>query len=128
MFMPTSEVKKCLESIKIKNTEGYDRIPQRVLADGIQHLLPPFTKLFDLIYKEKTIPEHYKLMDSSSHTCEWVHLNFNQILTSRQTTFVANKSNRKRVGLNAIANIIYILNGRIPLSWFNMSIDTYKVH
>ena len=45
MFMPTSEVKKCLESIKIKNTEGYDRIPQRVLADGIEHLLPPFTKL-----------------------------------------------------------------------------------
>ena len=70
----------------------------------------------------------YKLMNSSSHTCEWVHLNFNQILTSRQTTFMANKNNRKKVGLNAIANRIYILNGRIPLSWFNMSIDTYKVH
>ena len=67
-------------------------------------------------------------MNSSSHTCEWVHLNFNQILTSRQTTFMANKNNRKKVGLNAIANRIYILNGRIPLSWFNMSIDTYKVH
>ena len=71
---------------------------------------------------------NYKLMNSSSHTCEWVHLNFNKILTSRQTTFMANKNNRKKVGLNAIANRIYILNGRIPLSWFNMSIDTYKVH
>ena len=41
----------------------------------------------------------HKLMNDHSHTCEWVHLNFNQILTSRQTTFMARKSNRKKVGL-----------------------------
>ena len=70
----------------------------------------------------------YKLMNSNSHTCEWVHLNFNQILTSRQTTFMATKSNRKRVGLNAFANRVFILNGKIPLIWFGMSIDTFKVH
>ena len=70
----------------------------------------------------------YKLMNSNSHTCEWVHLNFNQILTSRQTTFMATKSNRKRVGLNVIANRVFILNGKIPLSWLGMSIDTFKVH
>ena len=27
MFMSTHDVRKCLESIKLKNTEGYDRIP-----------------------------------------------------------------------------------------------------
>ena len=70
----------------------------------------------------------YKTMNSDSHTCEWVHLNFNQILTSRQTTFMSAKNNRKRVGLNAFANRFFILNGRIPLVWFNMSFDCFKVH
>ena len=66
--------------------------------------------------------------NSNSHTCEWVHLNFNQIFTSRQTTFMATKNNRKRVGLNAFANRAFILNGKIPMSWFEMSIDTFKVN
>ena len=70
----------------------------------------------------------YKLINSNSHTCEWVHLNFNQILTSRQTTFMATKNNRKTVGLNACANRFFILNGKIPLGWFEMSIETFKVH
>ena len=43
-------------------------------------------------------------------------------------TFTARKSNRKRVGLNAFANRVFVLNGRIPLDWFAMNIDTYKVH
>ena len=51
----------------------------------------------------------------------------NQILTSRQTTFMAVKNNKKRVGLNAFANRVFILNGRIPLDWFNMSLNTFKV-
>ena len=70
----------------------------------------------------------HKLMNDHSHTCEWVHLNFNQILTSRQTTFMAKKGNRRRVGLNAFANRVFVLNGRVPLDWFTMNIDTYKVH
>jgi hypothetical protein len=61
MFMSTNEVQKSIESIKLKNTEGYDRIPQRVLVDGIEHLLQPFTKLFDLIYREKSIPEQWRI-------------------------------------------------------------------
>ena len=47
MFMPTYEVRKSIESIKLKNTEGFDRIPQRVLVDGVEQLLPPFAKLFE---------------------------------------------------------------------------------
>ena len=70
----------------------------------------------------------YKLLNSDTHTGEWVHLNFNQILTSRQTIFMATRSNNKRVGLNAFANRVFILNGKIPLSWFEMGIDTFKVN
>jgi hypothetical protein len=46
----------------MKNTEGYDRIPQRILIDGSEHLIAPLTKLFDLIYTHKQIPEQCKLV------------------------------------------------------------------
>jgi hypothetical protein len=36
-----------------KNTEGYDPIPQRVLIDGVDILIGPFSKLFHKIYHEK---------------------------------------------------------------------------
>ena len=70
----------------------------------------------------------FKLMNSESpHNLEWVALNFNQILTSRHTTFKINKHNNKRVGLNALANRFSILNDQIPLDWFNKSFDSYKI-
>ena len=55
MFMSFSEVEKCIKSIKIKNCEGYDRIPQRVLNEGIEHLLSPLSILFRSIYNSKFI-------------------------------------------------------------------------
>ena len=63
----------------------------------------------------------------TSHTYEWVALNFNQILTSRQTTFKATKNHRKIIGLNAFDNRVFILNDRIPLNRFNLNFDTFKV-
>ena len=35
MFMTSDDILKCIKDIKIKNTEGYDRIPQRIIVDGI---------------------------------------------------------------------------------------------
>ena len=61
MFMSITEVEKCIKSIKLKNRKGYDRIPQRILVDGVDHLLPPLTKLFIVIYTEKKIPEQWRL-------------------------------------------------------------------
>ena len=70
----------------------------------------------------------YKLMNSSApYSTEWVALNFNQIFTSRQINFKSNKENKKRVGLNALANRITCLNDKIPPTWFNYSLDTYKI-
>jgi hypothetical protein len=34
------------ECTKIKNSGGFDRIPQRVLVDGLNYLLAPFMKDF----------------------------------------------------------------------------------
>ena len=61
IIMSPNEVERCIESIKIKNSEGFDRIPQRVLVEGSMHLLRPLTKLFGLIYNQKMIPEQWRL-------------------------------------------------------------------
>ena len=61
MFMSSSEVESCIKSIKIKNCEGFDRIPQRVLIEGIVQLHRPLCKLFDAIYKTKKIPEQWRI-------------------------------------------------------------------
>ena len=60
MFMTRDDVKKCIESIKVKNCEGYDTIPQRILVDGIDTLLDPLSKLFKCIYYERKIPEQWR--------------------------------------------------------------------
>ena len=43
--MSQSDIIECVKSIKVKNCEGYDRIPQRILVDGIDHLAKPLTHL-----------------------------------------------------------------------------------
>ena len=50
-----------LKSIKIKNSEGYDRIAQRIFNEGREILIKPITKLFELIYKTKQIPEQWSV-------------------------------------------------------------------
>ena len=69
----------------------------------------------------------HKLYNTMNHDLEWQSLNFLQVLTSRQSNFITLKGNRLRVGLNALANRLYVLNGKIPLSWLNLSIDSFKV-
>ena len=33
-FMTRDNILECMNGLKLKNTEGYDRIPQRILIDG----------------------------------------------------------------------------------------------
>ena len=69
----------------------------------------------------------FKLYNIDSNTKEFVCLNFNQILTSRQEKYITSKNNKIKVGLHCLANRPYILNGTIPLQSCNNSIDTFKV-
>ena len=57
MFMTKDNILECVKTIKVKNNEGYDRIPQRILVDGIDQLITPLTQLFSLIYNTKSIPD-----------------------------------------------------------------------
>ena len=42
-FMSPIEILECVKQLKIKNCEGYDRIPQRFLIDGIDILIRPLS-------------------------------------------------------------------------------------
>jgi hypothetical protein len=39
--------------MKIKKIEGYDRIPQRILVEGLSYLSALLAELFNKIYEEK---------------------------------------------------------------------------
>ena len=60
-FMTLERVAECLNELKIKNCEGYDRIPLRILKEGAQILAKPLTVLFGRIYETKEIPEQWKI-------------------------------------------------------------------
>ena len=45
-FMTRDRVYECIKQLKTKNCEGYDRIPQRIILDGIDSLIDPFQRLF----------------------------------------------------------------------------------
>jgi hypothetical protein len=61
MFMDTCSIRDCIQTLKPKNSEGFDRIPQRVLKDGMEILLAPLSRLFELIYKTRRIPEQWRV-------------------------------------------------------------------
>ena len=58
-FMTDTDIRECLNNIKIKNCEGYDRIPQRILVDGANILAEPLRKLFKRVYFQNSIPEQW---------------------------------------------------------------------
>jgi hypothetical protein len=59
MFMGADAVKECILSLKSKNSEGFDRIPQRIIPDGVYKLFSSLSRLFELIYEEKKVPEQW---------------------------------------------------------------------
>ena len=58
-FVSEIKLREVISSMKIKNCEGYDRIPQRILIDGIDFLAKPLTALLNQIYITKQIPEQW---------------------------------------------------------------------
>ena len=67
-------------------------------------------------------------MKCTNYTIEWAALNFNTDFDFKTNKLYCYKGKHKKVGLNAFANRVYILNNRIPLSWFDMSIEMFKIH
>ena len=56
MFMTSENIKDCIDKIQIRDMEGYERIPQRILVNGGEHFLKPLIHLSKLIYMDMEIP------------------------------------------------------------------------
>ena len=69
----------------------------------------------------------YKTFNRSLPHEEWINLNFEQQITTRQTFFKMNSNNNLRVGLNAISNRFFYLNDKIPLEILNKNPVQYKL-
>ena len=67
----------------------------------------------------------FKMYNINYNNIEFIRLNLNQVLTSRQTHFITSKSNNLKIGVNCLTNRLYLFNGIIPLSWLNDSINTF---
>ena len=80
-----------------------------------------------MILLYKTALSLYKLYNLDFNNLEFISLNFNQILTGRQTNFITLKSNERKVGINCLANRLTVINNKIPLNWLNFSLDTFKI-
>jgi hypothetical protein len=51
-FMGRAAIADTLKFLKVKNSEGFDRIPQRIL-------IGPLTALFDRIYQQQIVPDQW---------------------------------------------------------------------
>ena len=69
----------------------------------------------------------HKLYNDESPEIEWIALNYQQILTSRQTKFAVLKNNNKKVGNNILINRLFTLNNKIELKDLNESLPSFKV-
>ena len=58
-FMTNEDILECLQNIKTKNCEGFDRIPQRILVDGATILLTPLRGLMRRIYFQNKLPDQW---------------------------------------------------------------------
>ena len=55
IFMTGERIMECIKSLKIKNTEGYAIIPQRIIIDVGGILCKPWVNLFKLVYRDKAV-------------------------------------------------------------------------
>ena len=78
-----------------------------------------------LLYKHAILL--FKLYNTLNSTSDWVKLNFQQTLTSRQVNFKISQTNKYKIGLNLICNRLTVLNNKIPLKWLSLSIESFKL-
>ena len=93
---------------------------------------PKFNISYDTLYSitNRITPEIYctyklslllfKTFNEGVHIDEWIHLNHEQILMSRQTDFMIKLNNIKTISMNALASRFHALNNKIPLEWLNL--------
>ena len=69
----------------------------------------------------------HKTYNHQTPIIDWLYLNDNIILTSRQLKFKIAQHNRLRVGVNALSSRFWFLNDKIDLNYLSLSFDTFKI-
>ena len=69
----------------------------------------------------------HKLYNGNPPKADWLDLNFQQNLTSRQTKFIITNTNNYMVGNNILTSRLSVLNNYIELKDLNLSLDSFKV-
>ena len=69
----------------------------------------------------------YRTFNDQTPTQDWLNMNQNIILSSRQSKFSINKSCRLKVGMNVLSNRFNFLNSKIDFNWLNLSYESYKI-
>jgi hypothetical protein len=67
----------------------------------------------------------YRTFNNEIPENDWLSLNFDQIITSRQSVFLTHKNNNYNVRLNISSNKFCVLNGKIALDWLNLPINSF---
>ena len=69
----------------------------------------------------------FKTYNYHTPVTDWLYLNENIILTSRQQKFKIARHNRLRLGNNSLSSRLWYLNDKISLNWLNLSFETFKI-
>ena len=69
----------------------------------------------------------FKLFNEKTPETEWLHLNSEIVNTTRQHFFEVRLNHRLRIGKNSLCNKLHDLNGKIPLDWLNLTIESFKI-
>ena len=122
-----NELKKKLTSISAKAIKTCMYYPDSMISFENIHTMNN-RAMPEAFMSYKLAIQLHKLYNVESPSLDWTTLNFNQILTSRQTNFLISKSNLHKVGMNILPNRFSVLNGKIPLSWLNYSLNRFKIN
>ena len=69
----------------------------------------------------------YSTFNNEIPETNWLSLNFDQIIPSRQSVFITSRNNNYNVGINVSSNKFCVLNRTITLDWLNMPINSFKI-
>ena len=105
-----------------KCTRHYDRMISNVKIHEINNRALP-TQI--CTYKHALML--FKLTISHEPSREWVNLNWQQIITSRQIHIKVFNTSRFKIGGNIMVNRFHILNGKILFEWLNLSLESFKI-
>ena len=100
-------------------------LPPNTSFDAIHNLTKRSTPTQMSSYKHAL--QLYKLYNSENMTDDWISLNIQQNFNGRNDKIQVFKQLNYKVGNNLMVNRLINLNNKIPYSWLNESLNTFKV-